>query len=211
MSSDESNKGEESDSTPEYNSDEDFTNRQSVIDNYRPHQMFSPLTDITNIVKYNKVEFKRDNCSITAEYVKDDIYIHSFSCDTVGTGFGKNLLHDALIHLKEMYPEFAYITIDPVPQMDPVIWRTLSPADKDVYRQTALLKLAEYYKKLGFTGKINSQDDGYPTQIGDINTILATIETLVSRRGRGTRRRKQRKIVNKRKSNKKGKKGKNKK
>ena len=92
-----------------------------------------------------------------------------------------------------------------VPQMDPAIWKSLSAKDKDKYKKDALHKLAGYYYKLGFTGKINSQDE-QPTQIGDINTILTTIETLY-RSGRGTRRiRRIRKIVNKRKTNKKGKK-----
>jgi hypothetical protein len=117
-------------------------------------------------------------------------------------------LHDALIHLKEMYPEFVYITIDPVPQMDPATFKTLSHADKEIHKQSALLKLAGYYKKLGFKDEIHSGDGSYPTLIGDINTILTTIET---KQGKGIRKtRKQRKVVNKRKTNKKGKKGKNK-
>ena len=217
MSSDESD-----DDSPEvYRNSEDYRNdvRPAIIQAYdaHPHSLISDFSDIkhNNATHLSTITFKRGDCSITAQYVNGDIYIHSFACSTVGSGLGKNLLHDTLIHLKTMYPDFAYITIDPVPQMDPVIWRTLSPADKETHKQTALLKLARYYKKLGFTGEIQSHDGSYPTQIGDINTILATIETMNIGRGiRGTRRRtrrtriirrKQRKVVNKRKSNKKGK------
>jgi hypothetical protein len=208
----------ESDSTPIFRNSEDIRNdaRPDIIQEYnsRPHPMISRFSDIVhnNATHLSTITFKLGDCSVTAQYVNGNIYIHSFSCNTVGSGLGKNLLHDALIHLKTMYPNFAYITIDPVPQMDPVIWRTLSPADKETHKQTALLKLAGYYKKLGFTGEIQSHDGSYPTLIGDINTILATIETMNIGRGiRGTRirtrriKRKQRKVVNKRKSNKKGK------
>jgi hypothetical protein len=216
MSSDESG---ESDSTPVYRNSEDIRNdaRPDIIQAYdaHPHPMISGFSDVkhNNATHLSTITFKQGDCSITAQYVNGDIYIHSFACSAVGSGLGKNLLHDTLIHLKTMYPDFAYITIDPVPQMDPVIWRTLSPTDRETHKQTALLKLAGYYKKLGFTDEIQSQDDGsYPTLIGDINTILATIETMnISKQGRGTRRKIRRKIVNKRKTNKKGKKGKNKK
>ena len=206
----------ESDSTPIFRNSEDIRNdaRPDIIQEYnsRPHPMISGFSDIAhnNATHLSTITFKLGDCSVTAQYVNGDIYIHSFSCNTVGSGLGKNLLHDALIHLKTMYPDFAYITIDPVPQMDPATFKTLSPADKETHKQTALLKLAGYYKKLGFTDEIQSQDGTYPTLIGDINTVLTTIETMNrSKQGRGTRRRKtRRKFINKRKSNKKGKKGK---
>lgn len=215
MSSDESG---ESDSTPIFRNSEDIRNdaRPDIIREYNahPHTMISGFSIAhNNATHLSTITFKLGDCSVTAQYTTNgDIYIHSFSCNTVGSGLGKNLLHDALIHLKTIYPDFAYITIDPVPQMDPATFKTLSPADKETHKQTALLKLAGYYKKLGFMDEIQSQDnDGsYPTLIGDINTILATIETMNrSKQGRGTRRtRGKRKVVNKRKSNKKGKKGK---
>jgi hypothetical protein len=215
MSSDESDDKSDDDSPEVYRNSEDYRNdvRPDIIQEYNshPHPMILGFSDIVhnNATHLSTITFKQGDCSITAEYVKGDIHIHTFACSAVGSGLGKNLLHDTLIHLKSLYPDYAYITIDPVPQMDPVIWRTLSPADKETHKQTALLKLAGYYKKLGFTGAIQSQDGSYPTLIGDINTILATIETM-NREARGTRtiRKIRRKIVNKRKSNKKGKKGK---
>lgn len=190
---------EESDDTPVYRSSEDLRNENRVAINeaYVRPTMFSGFDEIihTETPELKMITFKRGDCSVVAQYINEDIYIFSFSCSKSGTGVGKFLLHDVLIHLKDIYPGAAYVTIDPVPQMDPTVWRGLSFEEKAVRKEDAIRKLAGYYEKLGFTEKIYTGDT-FPTLLGDITTILRTIETLArgavkrKTKGRKTRTRK---------------------
>ena len=207
MSSDGSNETGSSGSTPIYVSDSDDRKnemRTAINEAYILRPMFSEFTPSDIQEANSTITFTRRDCSITAQLIKEDVYIHTFSCSTVGSGLGKILLHDVLIYLKRIYPDFAYVTIDPVPQMNPAIWKTLSPSDKVTHKATAILKLAGYYKKLGFKDEIDLSDGSYPTLSGDINTILGTIGLMVAN---GT---KKRKVNKRRKTNKrfKGRKGK---
>ena len=210
MSSDGSDGTESSGSAPIYVSDSDDRKNEmmtAINEAYISRPMFSEFTP-SDIREANSIiTFTRRDCSITTQLIKEDVYIYSFSCSTVGSGLGKILLHDVLIYLKRIYPYFAYVTIDPVPQMNPAIWKTLSPADKVTHKATALLKLAGYYKKIGFKDEIDLSDGSYPTLSGDINTILGTIGSMVAK---GTKKRKvnKRKKTNKRFKGSKGKKGK---
>lgn len=201
--SDSQSYSDESYDTPEYRNSEDVRNdqRDAINNAYGNPPMFAEFSEIITHTDDTlpMITFKRGDCSIIAGYVKEDIYIYSFSCDKSGTGLGKFLLHDVLVHLKGVYPNFAYIMIDPVPQMDPSVWKTLSFEQKDVHKQAALHKLAGYYKKLGFTDEIYSDNNSFPTLVGDINTILRTIESMA----KGTRKRRIRKA--RKQTNKKGK------
>jgi hypothetical protein len=196
-----SNETGSSGSPPIYMSDSDDRKnelRAAINDAYIPTPMFSEFSPSDIQEAHSTITFTRRDCSIIAQLIKGDVYIYSFSCSTVGSGLGKFLLHDVLIYLKRIYPEFAYTTIDPVPQMNPAIWKTLSPADKVTHKATALLKLAGYYKKLGFKDEIDLKDGSYPTLSGDINTILGTIQTMVAKGTRKRRKLKKRIITNKR-------------
>ena len=186
---------ESSGSTPIYVSDsEDRKNemRTAINEAYISRPMFSEFTPSDIQESPSTITFTRRDCSITTQLIKEDVYIYSFTCSTVGSGLGKLLLHDVLIYLKRIYPDFAYVTIDPVPQMNPAIWKKLTPEDKITHKATALLKLAGYYKKLGFKDEIPTYDGSFPTLLGDINTILGTIDSMIAK---GTKKRK----VNKRK------------
>ena len=193
---------EESEDTPVYRSSEDLRNenRAAINQAYVRPAMFSEFDKIihTETPELKMITFKRGDCSVVAQYINEDIYIFSFSCSKSGTGVGKFLLHDVLIHLKDIYPGAAYITIDPVPQMDPNVWRGLSFEEKTLRKEDATRKLAGYYEKLGFTEKIYT-GDSFPTLLGDITTILRTIETFArgvlkrktkGRKTKGAKRRK---------------------
>ena len=196
MSDSDNNSDSDSYLSPVYNSGSDDTDtrmgkerRNAINSSYIEPRMFSEFNEETDITHNDTtpmlslINFKRDDCRITTQYVNGDIYIFSFVCHRIGTGLGKNLLHDVLIYLKRKYPEFAFVTIDPVPHMNPVIWRTLTLEKRETHKIKEQQKLASYYKKLGFIDTIDTRDGSFPTLLGDVNTILRTIEATRLARG----------------------------
>ena len=124
--------------------------------------------------------FKDGPCKIELNDIQEDdtsATIESFSCMSIGSGLGRKLLLYVLKWIKDKYPSVNVIQLTAVPI---VKYDKSNNYDTKISKQNAaLIKLKQYYTKLGFIENYQSKDDFE----GDINDIIEIITTYIQRAG----------------------------
>ena len=124
--------------------------------------------------------FKDGPCKIELNDIQEDdtsATIESFSCMSIGSGLGRKLLLYVLKWIQTNYTNVDTITLTAVPIVK--YDKSNNYATKKSKQNAALIKLKQYYTKLGFIENDQSNDDFE----GDINDIIVNITTYIQRAG----------------------------